>query len=1139
MNDLLRMMGRDAKPLLVGLLAVVVLPAWGQESPGSGAATVTVNDRSRVRFAELTPAVDAPEGEVIESELSSRAQRAVNRAEELRSNRRFTEAAIELERALRFDADSVPVLRLLALTLWQAGDSERARVYVDKVLAQSDNDIICHYILARLNANQFENTEAIYHFRKALRCDVAPQWRRFASLSRYHLAELLSAEGYTQAAIDLYEQLTEDLAQFGETAKDDPELASIAEGIHERLATGYEAIGQWDRAAAALAKGSSDHAKSPAERMRLARTLARAGQYEKAAQIARELLADEANAASVLSDVYASMGNPEGVLEDLRRAAKAHPDNSQIAFALAKALDRFEQSDEAIALLSGFLARHSTAYDIRWLLFDVYIRHQQTDQALRVAADLIQRRPEWTHRALERVLKVSDQVKLEAKPDIQGDFALGYLYGEIARVQKKYDLAESLLRESLKAKNDFVPTRVSLCEILLNREDWQGVIDVAQSEGIRLEQDSRLAYCLGAALAELDRYEQAVAQLSAAVRLDRTNVEAMLKLADLYSLNNENALYLRQLLSIIDVDPNHETALEQLFRVYLFQENNRRLAAAQLSHLRKIGASPHRIARCVAWLKHDVGDPDWEAFRSGLQEALDSSGPDSETLALVAWSYISQDRLDRAVEALKRSLAHDPKHAPSAELLAQTYRRQLEFEKAIELQEQLLARYPNREVFQDGLVSLLMIVQRYDEAIALMTRLSEADETGARAARYRPLIVQTHLARKQFDQAISVLKKWRDEAREMRNVLVWLVQAYQMAGRHDEAMQQLRKWNERDPGGPAWAGNRVWRNLLPKNRVEVEQMILDGIIIDPENDIKQLALIEFLLASERYDEAVALVRNNRAEAPHNDLYDEVLLIALRRAGRYAEAIDAIDQLILKMAPRDKDGNIDQKRFKIPENLKYDLIDLLIRAKQYDQAASRLNQWIEESPSEEEKLIYLRLLAQCHQESGKSADAVEVLRLAHDIAPDDVNLNNDFGYTLTEADQDLEQAEVMIRKAVAGSPRTAAYLDSLGWVLYKRGKLEEAKLWLLRAKNAGDLDDEGNDLGDDPVIYDHLGDTYWRLGEKDKARAMWVQAVEFARRRLRIEDRLADRTALEGVERKLEAIDKGEKPQIATITESTN
>ena len=65
-------------------------------------------------------------------------------------------------------------------------------------------------------------------------------------------------------------------------------------------------------------------------------------------------------------------------------------------------------------------------------------------------------------------------------------------------------------------------------------------------------------------------------------------------------------------------------------------------------------------------------------------------------------------------------------------------------------------------------------------------------------------------------------------------------------------------------------------------------------------------------------------------------------------------------------------------------------------------------------------------------------------------PDDIGVNNDLGYLYADQGKNLEKARKMIQKAVDAEPENAAYLDSLGWVLFKLGNYKEAISWLTKA-----------------------------------------------------------------------------------------
>jgi tetratricopeptide (TPR) repeat protein len=121
-------------------------------------------------------------------------------------------------------------------------------------------------------------------------------------------------------------------------------------------------------------------------------------------------------------------------------------------------------------------------------------------------------------------------------------------------------------------------------------------------------------------------------------------------------------------------------------------------------------------------------------------------------------------------------------------------------------------------------------------------------------------------------------------------------------------------------------------------------------------------------------------------------------------------------------------------------------------------------------------------------------------------PTEAKYNNDLGFIWADHDMHLDEAERMIRKALdedrkqrhkaAGSKvdpendkDNAAYLDSLGWVLFKKKKYEEAKPYLQKAVE----DKEGQHV----EIYDHLGEVYQALGQHAEAVAAWKKAVEVA------------------------------------------
>ena len=131
--------------------------------------------------------------------------------------------------------------------------------------------------------------------------------------------------------------------------------------------------------------------------------------------------------------------------------------------------------------------------------------------------------------------------------------------------------------------------------------------------------------------------------------------------------------------------------------------------------------------------------------------------------------------------------------------------------------------------------------------------------------------------------------------------------------------------------------------------------------------------------------------------------------------------------------------------------------------------------------------------------------------------------NDLGFVWADHDMKIDESEKLIRKAIEkdreqrkkieGLPKeedvdNAAYLDSLGWVLFKQKKYADAKKELLAATKM----EEGKHI----EILDHLAEVHVALGEKAEAVKLWKEALkeenlsrrEKERRKV-IEQKLAD------------------------------
>ncbi len=115
-----------------------------------------------------------------------------------------------------------------------------------------------------------------------------------------------------------------------------------------------------------------------------------------------------------------------------------------------------------------------------------------------------------------------------------------------------------------------------------------------------------------------------------------------------------------------------------------------------------------------------------------------------------------------------------------------------------------------------------------------------------------------------------------------------------------------------------------------------------------------------------------------------------------------------------------------------------------------------------------------------ESQGRWKEAVKQWQETLKIDPKYADALNSLGYLYAEEGVNLDEAEVMLKKALSLSPDNPAYLDSLGWIYFKQGKLAKAEIFVRKASK----------LLKDPVILEHLGDIYFKMGRPAKAVDIW-------------------------------------------------
>ncbi len=151
---------------------------------------------------------------------------------------------------------------------------------------------------------------------------------------------------------------------------------------------------------------------------------------------------------------------------------------------------------------------------------------------------------------------------------------------------------------------------------------------------------------------------------------------------------------------------------------------------------------------------------------------------------------------------------------------------------------------------------------------------------------------------------------------------------------------------------------------------------------------------------------------------------------------------------------------------------------------YDDAIGVYDKILSIRPSSEGVLL---IRAETLLSANRLDDAVSAYREALDEHPDSANSLNALGYTLADRTDRIEEAHDLIKRAFELEPENPAIIDSMGWVEFKRGNYEEALAHLEKAW----------DQLKDPEVAAHLGETLWRIGQKDRARQILKEGYDLA------------------------------------------
>ena len=482
------------------------------------------------------------------------------------------------------------------------------------------------------------------------------------------------------------------------------------------------------------------------------------------------------------------------------------------------------------------------------------------------------------------------------------------------------------------------------------------------------------------------------------------------------------------------------------------------------------------------------------------QAALNSD--DSRVASRATYIALYGEDYERALEAANRWHELDPDDTDIQKLYAVIYLKLHQPLKAAEYIKLMLAtsEEPDKRdalvvkgllskdvEVKDGLVVLKLLVksepenlhllilqarysaqlEQYDEAITALNKVLEIDSSMSNVHIIKSRILSVIGKKAEARESVLTVLLSQPEDYDLRLSYARMLVEERL---YDDAREQfliLKQQNANDA-----------EVLLSLSLLYIDTNQLDEAVTDLEHllelgkkvDVANYYLGRIAHNKKQYKKAIS--HYVKVQSP-----EYVFEAKLRIAGLFAlldKSEDAIEQL--------EELASQQTQWSLRVRAYLSLGEILRSLNRFDETLEMYNRVLTQNPDDAD-LLYARAMVaeKVDRIDITEADLLKVLS----AEPENVHALNALGYTLADKTERLEEAYNYIKKAAALVPDDPAILDSLGWVSYRLGRLQDALKWMGMAY----------DKLVDAEIAAHYGEVLWKDNQHEKAEKVWRSGLE--------------------------------------------
>ena len=496
-----------------------------------------------------------------------------------------------------------------------------------------------------------------------------------------------------------------------------------------------------------------------------------------------------------------------------------------------------------------------------------------------------------------------------------------------------------------------------------------------------------------------------------------------------------------------------------------------------------------------------------------LRHCVDIDSTRSEAYYYLAQYYSALKQKDTVLSYLKKSVELEPDNATYLETLANAYLNQRKYKDAIDVLELLCKKNHNRDDVLALLIQLYEQENDYDNAIRTLGRLETIEGKSERLS-----YAKSDLYTKKGDKkaAIAEMKQLADQYPNDNNYRCLYANTLYINGQKKKAVAIYDKVLKEEPDNrnaqmalvayyndqkdSANVNSMIERVLFNKNASTSDRVaLMRQVIGDSEeaggDSTRVLQLFHRLINMPQADSDMALFcasYMNMKKMP-NDSIRQVLEKVLEMSPDHAAARLQLVSYAWQAEDRDRvielckaarQYNPDEMAFYYYQGIAYYQKDDL------DNALNAFQNGIGVITSDSDPSIvsdFYAVMGDILHQKGMEKEAFEAYDSCLVWKEDNIGCLNNYAYYLSEKGIRLDDAEKMSFRTIKAEPKNATYLDTYAWILFMQKRYDEAKTYIDQTLE--------NDTTPSAVLFEHAGDIYYHVGEKEKALEYWQEALE--------------------------------------------